>query len=114
MAELIEGVKPFKVRASCGHTVIRKMREATAGVPYTEDTILEAPNGRACNECEKPVKELGCCCCGNATRGRQWWNRDTGYGICFDCIVWIRKDGMSEAEIRDNYGMEGVHWGVAE
>jgi len=52
MAQLIEGTKPFKVRASCGHIVIRKMREATAGVPYTEETILEAPNGRACPDCE--------------------------------------------------------------
>lgn len=52
MAILIEGVKPFKVRASCGHIVIRKMREATAGVPYADDVILDAPNGRACEECE--------------------------------------------------------------
>lgn len=52
MAVLIEGCKPFKVRASCGHIVIRKMREATAGVPYTDETVLDAPNGRACDECE--------------------------------------------------------------
>jgi hypothetical protein len=51
---IVDAVKPFKVRASCGHIEIRKMREATAGVPYTEDTVLEAPRGRACYECEKP------------------------------------------------------------
>jgi hypothetical protein len=50
---VIEACQPFKVRASCGHIVIRKMREATAGVPYTEDVVLEAPNGRACDACEK-------------------------------------------------------------
>lgn len=49
----VERCQPFKVRASCGHIVIRKMREATAGVPYTEKTVLDAPNGRACDECEK-------------------------------------------------------------
>lgn len=52
MTTLVESTKPFKVRASCGHIVIRRMREATAGVPYTEETILEAPNGRACDACE--------------------------------------------------------------
>lgn len=49
---LVDSVKPFKVRASCGHIVIRKMREATAGVPYTPETVLDAPNGRACPDCE--------------------------------------------------------------
>ncbi len=52
MTTVIDACKPFQVRASCGHIVIRKMREATAGVPYTPETILEAPNGRACESCE--------------------------------------------------------------
>jgi hypothetical protein len=54
MSALVDSVQPFKVRASCGHIEVRKMREATAGVPYTPETVLEAPNGRACHECEKP------------------------------------------------------------
>ena len=57
MTQLIEGVQPFKVRASCGHIVIRKMREATAGVAYSDSVILDAPNGRACEECEKAWAE---------------------------------------------------------
>lgn len=61
-----------------------------------------------------PIRELGCCCCGNSTRGRQWWNRDTGYGICKDCIAYVRKHGESEAEIKENYGIEGIHWGIEE
>lgn len=60
----------------------------------------------------KPVRDLGCCCCGNATRGRQWWNRDTGYGICVECIAFIRKHGETEEEIFQNYGEQGIHWGV--
>jgi len=52
---VIDSVKPFNVRASCGHIVIRKMREATAGVAYTPDVILDAPNGRACDACEGTV-----------------------------------------------------------
>jgi hypothetical protein len=66
------------------------------------------------NTKDEPVKELGCCCCGNSTRGRQWYNRDTGYGICSECIAYVRGSGMSEAEIRDNYGIEGVHFSVQE
>jgi hypothetical protein len=53
MTRLDDSVQPFKVRASCGHIVIRKMREATAGVKYTPEVILDAPRGRACDECEK-------------------------------------------------------------
>ncbi len=54
-AAVVDSVKPFQVRASCGHIVIRKMRETTAGVPYTTETILDAPNGRACDACEGTV-----------------------------------------------------------
>lgn len=43
---------PFKVRTGCGHVVIRRMREVTAGVPFTEDTIIEAPNGQPCDACQ--------------------------------------------------------------
>jgi len=50
-------VQPFKVRASCGHVEVRSMRAATAGVPYSPDVILEAPNGRACDACEAKEKQ---------------------------------------------------------
>jgi hypothetical protein len=60
----------------------------------------------------KPVRELGCNCCGGYTRGRQWWNRDSGYGMCVECIAYVRKQGMGEDEIREYYGVEGIHWGV--
>lgn len=57
---------------------------------------------------------LECCCCGSGTLGRQWWNRDTGYGMCPSCIAFVRRKGMSEEEIQCNYGMEGVHWNLPE
>ena len=64
MAILVESTMPFKVRASCGHIVIRRMREATAGVPYTPETILDAPNGSECDTCEavlnKIIDQYGC------------------------------------------------------
>ena len=31
---LVEATKPFKVRASCGHIEVRRMREATAGARH--------------------------------------------------------------------------------
>ena len=43
----------YTVRTGCGHIVIRRMREATAGVPWTEDTVIDAPNGRPCEGCER-------------------------------------------------------------
>ena len=65
-------------------------------------------------------RNLTCCCCGAATRGRQWWNRDTGYGLCSKCAAWVstRKpfsslSHMSAEEMRENYGVAGVHYNLA-
>ena len=33
----------------------------------------------------KATERLACNCCGSSTSGRQWWNRDTGYGVCVEC-----------------------------
>ncbi len=60
----------------------------------------------------KPIRALECCVCGSGTRGRQWWNRDTGYGVCPSCVAYVRSKGETEAEIKDLYGVEGIHWGV--
>ena len=62
---------------------------------------------------ESPIHTLICCCCGESTQGRQWWNRDTGFGMCGGCIARIRERGkMPEDEIRNLYGVEGVHYSV--
>jgi hypothetical protein len=47
-----EGIQPYRVRASCGHVVVRPMTPATAGVPYSETVVIDAPKGRACEACE--------------------------------------------------------------
>ena len=54
---IADSVQPYKVRACCGHIVVRKMRAATAGVPYSKDVVLNAPNGRACDACEAKTKQ---------------------------------------------------------
>ena len=55
---------------------------------------------------------LYCCVCGEqAGRFKQWWNRDTGYGVCRKCIDWMIATRRTPAdEIRQNYGVEGENY----
>lgn len=62
----------------------------------------------------QPVQYLTCCCCGNGLFGRQWWNRDDGFGICNGCIAWQRNRDVSEAELQNLYGKEGLHWNLSQ
>jgi len=39
----------YRVRHSCGHYELRRMRESTAGVPWTPTATVQAHN--ACNAC---------------------------------------------------------------
>lgn len=52
---------------------------------------------------------LTCCCCGDETKGRQWHNRDTGFGLCDKCADWISRR-ESETHMRSNYGVKGTHY----
>lgn len=56
---------------------------------------------------------LTCCCCGNSTKGRQWWNRDTGYGLCDNCIVSCSVSDVKMGDIAQSYGIRGYHWDVS-
>lgn len=57
------------------------------------------------------VISLRCACCGIETKGRQWHNRDTGYGVCLDCITGMA--GIETPEtLREWYGIAGVHYRV--
>lgn len=62
-----------------------------------------------------PVRRLTCCICGEyAGRWEQHWNRDTGWGVCAPCVKAQRvhpRHPMTEEEIEDLYGKEGVNWG---
>jgi hypothetical protein len=50
--QMLDATQPYRVRTSCGHIVIRRMRPSTAGAPFTPETVIEAPNGRPCEDCE--------------------------------------------------------------
>lgn len=56
------------------------------------------------------TRRLICACCGKWTRGRQWWCRDRGYGLCPSCGEGLlRVDGVEVTQ--RSYGIQGVHWG---
>ena len=61
----------------------------------------------------KGLKDLHCACCGGWTRGKQYHNQDTGYGICAPCVAWIEtKEGKDYIE--DYYGKYGIHHSFKE
>ena len=60
-----------------------------------------------------PIKNLECCCCSGPARGRQWFNQDTGYGLCPKCATWIRTRETAET-MRSYYGIAGIHYEVFE
>jgi hypothetical protein len=66
----------------------------------------------------KKRRRMKCSVCGdNAGRWEQHWNRDNGYGVCVDCVKWVRSKLVgetAEVEIADLYGTEGVNWGSTE
>lgn len=57
------------------------------------------------------MRKLECCCCGrDAGRWRQWPNRDSGYGICRQCVDSALAAGERPEDVRDCYGVEGTHY----
>lgn len=60
------------------------------------------------------VRTMSCAVCGAYCRGRQWHNRDTGYGLCTECPAWLAGRGMDAAEMERLYGKPGVHYAVTE
>jgi hypothetical protein len=46
------GLRPYRVRMTCGHGEWRLMREATAGIPWTPDAVVNAPS-MPCARCWK-------------------------------------------------------------
>ena len=57
---------------------------------------------------EGKPQRLTCCCCGDIAVGRQWWNRDKGFGLCTNCVGFCQAEGSN-----DCYGIEGVHYNLS-
>lgn len=55
---------------------------------------------------------LTCCCCGESTLGRQWGNRDIGYGLCEPCATWLPAHDTTDEDMRELYGIQGVHYAL--
>jgi len=56
------------------------------------------------------IRHLKCSCCGgDAGRYEQWWNQDTGWGLCGSCATWISERGMPTEELNQTYGKDGTH-----
>jgi hypothetical protein len=56
-------------------------------------------------------RHLECCCCGGGLKGRQWHNRDDGYGLCPDCIDYCARNETVESFERC-YGLRGIHFDI--
>jgi hypothetical protein len=56
-------------------------------------------------------RTLICCCCGGITQGRQWLNRDTGYGLCEKCAERIPQKYPNE-DMRGLYGIKGIYYSL--
>ena len=67
---------------------------------------VEAPQPK------RVIEYLTCCCCGCLTKGRQWWNRDTGYGLCNGCIHMNGVSRVKVGEEASSFGVRGTHWDV--
>lgn len=62
------------------------------------------------NRKQMKVVSLTCSCCGSDAKGRQWHNRDLGYGLCVKCADWMIGRGESKEDMQRNYGSNGIHW----
>ena len=69
------------------------------------DTLAPPPT-------RKQPRRLICACCGGSAIGRQWWNRDHGYGLCAGCVAFVSARETPQA-MHSAYGERGVHYDVA-
>lgn len=54
---------------------------------------------------------LECSVCGKDEIGRQWHNRDNGFGLCSDCVSFASR-GYSHDSFQQTYGLEGYHFSI--
>lgn len=53
------------------------------------------------------MKALKCACCNRRCLGKQWWNRDQGFGVCPACAY-----NEDQENVQMMYGKAGEHYAV--
>jgi hypothetical protein len=81
--------------------------------------LAESNNAKPCPSCaavlrevNKPIRTLTCCVCGESTKGRQWYNRDHGHGLCPTCGDFLIQRNRADESAEDMAGVRGIHWDV--
>lgn len=90
--------------------VITTDEEAKAFMEHLESEKTSARADNYARERAAPIKWLECCCCGQALQGRDWWNRDAGYGLCDDCVELCCGGPVTLGQEYSSYGVAGVHF----
>lgn len=93
--------------------VIKTDEEAEAMLQILEAEHEHAQKDDYAAERNKPIKRLSCACCGTLFRGRQWFNQDTGYGLCDRCVRFVGASPEEGVE-DESYGVAGIHFLIPE
>jgi hypothetical protein len=95
---------PIELRKQYGPQILRAVGQA----------ILRGwPVRQAFLDLLLPIrKNMSCACCGTYTTGRQWGNRDDGYGLCNGCIDDCVTNPNDWLEAGCAYGIPGVHYDI--
>lgn len=101
-ARLARGATPASVKGWLLQLKNATWKANPAMVQFIETALVEIELG--------PVHTLTCSCCGGSAKGRQWWNRDTGYGLCTKCVPFVSDRQSTPEQLRQSYGIEGVHY----
>jgi hypothetical protein len=114
--QTVRGVNIFRMcEYTCGNITTHFARVGSRFFEgsFRTTTAYEDLAGQVAVILREPVRTLTCCCCGETTKGRQWWNRDTGFGICAACITRLAGRETPEDTV-SLYGIRGVHYAVEE
>lgn len=60
---------------------------------------------------EGRLRGQSCTCCASYTRGYQFHNQDTGYGLCNDCIDYCGRH-FDVTGFQRTYGLRGIHYDI--
>jgi hypothetical protein len=94
-----------------------RFTDADTTISENRDEVMAWADSRSLRviDMTQPIRRLLCSCCGASTCGRQWFNMDTGYGICPPCWKSVAKrrpfgeEPMTHEEMVRTWGHPGVH-----